>query len=230
MNNKLLLIDMHIELATKLTAYLENEGYQVTLCHDGITGLDLVQANHYQLIIIDIMLPKPDGFEVIKRLRAINNTPIVVLTDRDEHFDRIYALEIGADDYLSKSINQRELLARIKAIIRRTTRQETTQTESKLAINDISLCLLNREAYCNNQKLPLTSLEFEVLYLLMSNAGKVTPKDKIGEHVLGRTISYYDRSIDMHISNIRKKIAHLAENKKIKTIRGAGYLFMVGNA
>ncbi len=230
MNNKLLLIDSDTQLTMKLKVYFENEGYQVTICHDSIKGLMLAKDSCYSLVIIDIMLPKLDGFDVIKRLRATSNLPIVVLTNRDEHFDRIYALEIGADDYLSKSINQRELLARLKAIIRRSYKNIETTPKNKLDVNNISLCLLNREAYCDGQKLYLTSLEFEVLYLLMSNAGKVTPKDKIGEHVLGRTISYYDRSIDMHISNIRKKIAQIAENNKIKTIRGAGYLFMVGTA
>ncbi len=230
MNNKLLLIDSDIQLTMKLKTYFENEGYQVTICHESEKGLMLAENSCYSLVIIDIMLPKLDGFDIIKRLRTTSHIPIVVLTNRDEHFDRIYALEIGADDYLSKSINPRELLARLKTIIRRSYRNIETIPKNKININNISLCLLNREAYCDGQRLSLTSLEFEVLYLLMSNAGKVTSKDKIGEHVLGRTISYYDRSIDMHISNIRKKIAQIAENNKIKTIRGAGYLFMVGTA
>ncbi len=228
MKNKLLLIDSDVESTIQFKKYFQRESYEVASCHDAEKGLVIGSKDKFDLIVLDVVMPKFDGFELLKCLRGVTKAPIVVMTNRDECFDLIYALEIGADDYLSKTINKRELLARIRSIIRRSTCLENITEEKKLDINDISMCISNREVCCNGHKLDLTGFEFEVLHYLMVNAGKIIPKEKIGEYVLGRSVSYYDRSIDMHISNIRKKLAKIVKNKKIKTIRGSGYLFMAG--
>mgnify|MGYP000129387353 CR=1 FL=1 len=226
MTGKLLLIDSDIELTRTLSSLLTQEGFVVTTCHDGITGLQQALEFDYDLILLDVVMPDINGFELLRRLRPANRTPVIIVSARDDHFDRIYALEIGADDYLAKPINCRELIARINAMLRRMRHIDSYKSQNKLHINDVELSLTTRQVHCNGNLLDFTGSEFQVLYFLMANAGKVIAKDQIGESVLGRKISYYDRSIDMHISNIRKKLAIAADNHKIKTIRGAGYIFL----
>ncbi len=150
----------------------------------------------------------------------------MILSSRDDIFDKVYALEIGADDYLTKPVNNRELLARINAITRRTQAADRLQVNKVFNINDISLCLSTREVHCQDKLLKLTGYEFGVLHFLILNAGKVVSKDSIGEYVHGRAVPYNDRSIDMHISNIRKKISMFVDGQKIKTVRGAGYILL----
>lgn len=226
MNNKVLLIDSDIKLTLELKRYLMAEGFDVCIINNSIEALSQANSNHYNLIILDIVTPNLDGFELLKSLKKIDTCPIMVMTARDEHFDRIYALEIGADDYLLKPVNHRELLARMKVIIRRMANFNAQFQANNLNINKIRLCPTTREAYYEQHLLKLTGSEFEVLHFLMSNAGKVNSKEIIGKYVFGRSVSYYDRSIDMHISNIRKKIALYGKKPQIKTIRGAGYTFL----
>mgnify|MGYP000358163666 CR=1 FL=1 len=223
---KILLVDNDVASVKDLEAFLVNEGFEITLCNDGIKALQEANNKQYQLILLDIILPNLDGFELLKKLRQSNKTPVMILTSRDEIFDKIYGLEIGADDYLIKPVNQRELLARINVVFRRGQMTNVLQIDEITNINDISLCLATREVYCHGKALNLTGYEFEVLHYLILHAGNIVSKDSIGEYIHGRTIPYNDRSIDMHISNIRKKISTLVTEKKIKTIRGAGYIFL----
>jgi len=226
MTNKVLLIDSDNDLTTSLSALLQLEGFEVTTCSDGISGLQQALEHNFDLILLDVVLPEMNGFELLKQLRPTNRTPVMIISARDDHFDRIYALEIGADDYLAKPLNNRELVARINAMMRRLRHIDNYRHQNVLHINEVELSLTTRQVHCNGNLLDLTGSEFQVLYYLMANAGKVIAKDQIGESVLGRKISYYDRSIDMHISNIRKKLSVAAQPSKIKTIRGAGYIFL----
>lgn len=223
---RVLIVDSDRESQKIMGTLLINEGFEVTVCNDGIKALQEANNVQYQLILLDVIVPNLNGFELLKRLRSNNKTPVMILSSRYDVFDKIYALEMGADDYLTKPVNQRELLARINSITRRVEMLRSPQDDEKLNVNDISLCLSTREVHCCGGSLDLTGYEFEVLHFLILNAGKVVSKDKIGEYVHGRTVPYHDRSIDMHISNIRKKISAFFGGQKIKTVRGAGYVFL----
>ena len=208
-NNKILIIDNDPTIASLTQALLVNEGFEVTVFDDALDALYQANKEQYQLILLEIVFPNLDGFELIKKIRLNNKTPMMIMSKRDDVFDKIYALEIGADDYVTKPFNQRELLARINALVRRSRIVHQTSEQRSLDVNGIQICLSTREVKCSGILLTLTGYEFEVLHFLIINAGSVMSKDKIGEHVLGRAIPYNDRSIDMHISNIRKKIANI---------------------
>jgi two-component system, OmpR family, response regulator CpxR len=223
----LLLIDDDQELSQLLFEYLSPQGYQLTLAHDGQQGLaQATGGQHFDLILLDVMLPGLDGFEVLKRLRITHLTPVLMLTAKGDDFERIFGLELGADDYLAKPFNHRELSARIKAIVRRA--DYTANAGQALALNINDVCLLpgTQEVTCAEQHLDLTGTEFSILQLLMVNKGQLVSKHQLSEKVLGRRLAAFDRSIDMHVSNIRKKLAQHSQQEKIKTVRGAGYIFM----
>lgn len=223
---KILIVDNDNKTLEPIETLLTNEGYEITICNDGLKALQEANRAHYQLILIDIVIPNLNGFELLKKLRLSNKTPVMMMSSRDDLFDKIYALEVGADDYLTKPFNQRELLARINAIERRSQVGNNTKFNQAFKINDIFLCISTREAQCKDNPLELTGYEFEVLHFLLLHSGQIVSKDRISEHVHGRAALYNDRSIDMHISNIRKKISMFASGQKIKTVRGAGYIFL----
>ncbi|MDE3271651.1 response regulator transcription factor [Pseudoalteromonas sp. G4] len=222
---KVLLIDDDIELVELLTEYLSSHGFSITAYHRGDTGLSHAQTHDYDVILLDVMLPGIDGFEVLKQLRQTKLTPVIMLTAKGEDFDRIFGLELGADDYLAKPFNHRELLARVKAITRRIENIQQLANNS-LEENGIRLTPHTREAFAAENKIELTGTEFEILFLLLNNQGEIVSKEAISEQVLGRKLAPFDRSIDMHVSNIRKKIAEHIEQEKIKTVRGAGYILL----
>ena len=213
-----------------LSEYLTAQGFEIQSVHDGEQGLKLAQANDYALILLDVMLPTLDGFEVLKQLRQTKLTPVIMLTAKGEDFDRIFGLELGADDYIPKPFNHRELLARVKAITRRIEHINSLNvaTTSKLLVNGITVNLAARESSIDGSTLTLTGTEYEILTLLCKNAGEVVSKEQISEEVLGRRLASFDRSIDMHVSNIRKKIAEHIPGERIKTMRGTGYVFIQG--
>ena len=223
---KVLLIDDDIELVELLTEYLSSHGFSITAYHRGDTGLSHAQTHDYDVILLDVMLPGIDGFEVLKQLRQTKLTPVIMLTAKGEDFDRIFGLELGADDYLAKPFNHRELLARVKAITRRIENIQQLQANNSLEENGIRLTPHTREAFAAENKIELTGTEFEILFLLLNNQGEIVSKETISEQVLGRKLAPFDRSIDMHVSNIRKKIAEHIEQEKIKTVRGAGYILL----
>lgn len=227
---KLLMIDDDTGLCELLTEYLAAQGFEVVSVHDGEEGLKLAQQNDYALILLDVMLPTLDGFEVLKQLRQTKLTPVIMLTAKGEDFDRIFGLELGADDYIPKPFNHRELLARVKAISRRIEHISSLKINAtnKLHTYGVTINLATREAYINNNTLTLTGTEFEILTLLCKNASQVVSKEQISEQVLGRRLAPFDRSIDMHVSNIRKKIAEYLSAERIKTMRGTGYVFIQG--
>ncbi len=224
------MIDDDTGLCELLSEYLTAQGFEIQSVHDGEQGLKLAQANDYALILLDVMLPTLDGFEVLKQLRQTKLTPVIMLTAKGEDFDRIFGLELGADDYIPKPFNHRELLARVKAITRRIEHINSLNaaTTSKLLVNGITVNLAAREASIDSSTLTLTGTEYEILTLLCKNAGEVVSKEQISEEVLGRRLASFDRSIDMHVSNIRKKIAEHITGERIKTMRGTGYVFIQG--
>ena len=227
---KLLMIDDDTGLCELLCEYLTAQGFQIECVHDGEQGLKQALEQEYALILLDVMLPKLDGFEVLKQLRQKKLTPVIMLTAKGEDFDRIFGLELGADDYIPKPFNHRELLARVKAITRRIEHITSLANTSsnKLTVNNIVINLAAREAYVDEHPLSLTGTEYEVLALLVKHAGEVVSKEQISEEVLGRRLASFDRSIDMHVSNIRKKIAEFNNAERIKTMRGTGYVFIQG--
>ena len=224
------MIDHDTGLCELLSEYLTAQGFQIECAHDGEQGLKQALEQEYALILLDVMLPKLDGFEVLKQLRQTKLTPVIMLTAKGEDFDRIFGLELGADDYIPKPFNHRELLARVKAITRRIEHITSLANTSsnKLTVNNIVINLAAREAYVDEHPLSLTGTEYEVLALLVKHAGEVVSKEQISEEVLGRRLASFDRSIDMHLSNIRKKIAEFNNAERIKTMRGTGYVFIQG--
>ncbi len=224
------MIDDDTGLCELLSEYLLSQGFEIQSVHDGEQGLKLAQANDYALILLDVMLPTLDGFEVLKQLRQTKLTPVIMLTAKGEDFDRIFGLELGADDYIPKPFNHRELLARVKAITRRIEHINSLNinTTNKLLVNGVTINLAAREASIDENTLTLTGTEYEILALLCKNASQVVSKEQISEEVLGRRLASFDRSIDMHVSNIRKKIAEHIKTERIKTMRGSGYVFIQG--
>ncbi|WP_438864025.1 response regulator [Neptunicella sp.] len=223
----ILLIDDDLELTDLLTEYLSPQEYSIAVAHDGQSGLAMAtSSNHFDLILLDVMLPVMDGFEVLKKLRQTHLTPVLMLTAKGDDFDRIFGLELGADDYLPKPFNPRELSARIKAIVRRI--DNLANHTQMLSINSVELSLnpTNQSLQCNGQPVELTGTEFGVLQILMSHAGTLVSKQQLNEQVLGRKLAAFDRSIDMHVSNLRKKLAQYSDKEKIKTVRGSGYIFI----
>ncbi len=225
--NRILIIDDDEELCELVSEYLTVEGFQVEAVHDGESGLQKALRDEQDLVILDVMLPKKNGFDILRELRQTSKIPVLMLTARGEDTERIVGLESGADDYLPKPFNPRELAARLRAILRRTEiTDETKQIEDdKIQVDDVEVKISARSATKKGEDLSLTSIEFELLAMLLKNAGTVVKKEDLSERVLERRLSPYDRSLDMHISNLRKKLDAHGEEERIKTIRSAGYIY-----
>lgn len=234
MTQRILIVDDDIELCQLLAQYLKNEGIDVALIHDGLEATEHLQQSHaqnksYDAIVLDFMLPGMQGLDILQRLRTFSSTPVLMLTARGDDIDRIVGLEAGADDYLPKPCNPRELLARLRAVLRRTESHTSSSpySSSSYSIHGITLDNGNRSASIHDKRLELTSAEFNTLQALISHAGKIVTKEELTEIALNRKHTRYDRSIDVHISSVRKKIAqHLGGLELIKTIRGSGYLLV----
>lgn len=228
--NHILLIDDDEELCELVSEYLTVEGFETEAVHDGASGLEKALSGNYDLITLDVMLPKMNGFDVLRSLRETSKVPVLMLTARGDDMERIVGLEIGADDYLPKPFNPRELVARIRAILRRVTETDETQPVSgeKIQVEDIEVSIAARSAKREGEDLGLTAVEFDLLVALLREAGRVVKKEDLSETVLDRKLSPYDRSLDMHISNLRKKLGDRADGEeRIKTIRSVGYIYTV---
>ena len=226
MDSKLLLIDDDKELCSMLQSYLAQEGFSADAIHSGNNAVDKVLSKDYALVILDIMLPELSGFEVLKLIRETSSVPILMLTARGEDVDSVVGLELGADDYLAKPCSPRVLVAHIRAILRRSQTSDAEANDERLLIGGIELYLQSRMIYREKDPVSLTSTEFTILETLMKNAGSVVNKNKLSEIALGRKLAHYDRSLDVHISNVRKKLGFMSEdNNRIRTIRNVGYLF-----
>jgi two-component system response regulator CpxR len=218
---RILLIDDDAELCGLLVEFLSREGFSVECQHEGTRGLDLALNGGFDLVILDVMLPGLDGFEILRRLRSQSGVPVLMLTARGDDLDRIAGLEMGADDYLAKPFNPRELVARIRAILRRLERPPSP--DGPLEVNGVHIDPGTREVSANGKKVELTTIEFDILELLMRSAGLVLSRDDLMEHLYHRKATAFDRSVDMHISHLRKKLE--TSHPLIKTIRGVGYQF-----
>ncbi len=226
----ILVIDDDMELCELLTEYLGEEGFSVEAVHDGREGLARASRGEHGLVVLDVMLPGHSGFEVLRRLRESSQVPVLMLTARGQDVDRIVGLEMGADDYLAKPFNPRELVARIRAIQRRMERVDEGRGEV-LSVGDVSLLVAARAVTRAGDELALTSAEITLLEVLLRSAGSVVSREELSRSVLDRRFSPYDRSIDVHVSNLRKKLGPSASGReRIKTVRGHGYLYAVERA
>ena len=212
-----------------LKSYLGRHGFEVVAAHNGENGLREALSGKFAMVLLDVMLPGLDGFEVLRRLRTSSSVSVVLLTARGEEVDRIVGLEIGADDYLPKPFNPRELLARIRAVMRRRAGQEPAVAEwqsstAPLLVMGLELHSAARTVRYNGEALDLTAVEFNLLQMLMLSAGTVVDRQKLAEDGLGRKLNAFDRSLDMHISRLRKKLDDIGRlGDQVKTIRGSGY-------
>ena len=223
--DRILVIDDDIELCGLVTEYLEPEGFQVEAVHDGERGLERALAGDHLLVVLDVMLPKMNGFDVLRRMRSTSRMPVLLLTARGEDVDRIVGLEIGADDYLPKPFNPRELVARNRAILRRTRASEGSPGDI-LRVGNVELNPATRTVLQDGNNVELTSVEFNLLQVLLQEAGQVVSRERLVDSVLGRKFSPFDRSIDMHVSKVRKKLGDTDNGADyIKTVRGVGYIF-----
>ncbi len=229
--NRILIIDDDDELCELVSEYLTGEGFEVESVNDGESGLQRALQDEQDLVILDVMLPKKNGFDVLRELRRTSKIPVLMLTARGEDTERIVGLDAGADDYLPKPFNPRELAARLRAILRRAEiTEEAKQIEDdRLQVDDVELKISARSATKNGEDLGLTSVEFELLAMLLRNAGTIVKKEDLSERVLERRLSPYDRSLDMHVSNLRKKLDARGEEDRIKTVRSVGYIYTVVN-
>lgn len=224
MNSNILIIDDDTELTDLLTQYLHSEGFNVISVNDGDKGVKKALNQAFDAIVLDVMLPKLNGFEVLKAIREHLETPVLMLTARGDDIDRIVGLEIGADDYLPKPCSPRELLARLRAILRRT--QKVPVIKPIIEHHNITVDCSKRHVAMKGKYLELTNAEFNILEMLIKSPGQAFSKEELTEYALGRKYTAYDRSIDVHISNLRNKLGDNTMGEPIvKTVRGFGYMF-----
>jgi len=228
-SDRILVIDDDADLCQLVGEYLESEGFEIDAEGSGDHGADRALDENYSLVILDVMLPGINGFEALRRIRAKSDVPVLMLTARGDDVDRIVGLEIGADDYLPKPFNPRELVARIHAILRRSRNREAGAPQDaveRMEVGDVEMDTGARAVTRDGVPVRLTAMEFDVLEVLLRNAGRVVARENLVEEVLGRKYSPYDRSIDVHVSNLRKKLGHKAGDlERIKSIRQVGYLY-----
>src|SRR4051812_17500848 len=224
--DRVLIVDDDVELCELVSEYLSGEGFEVEAVHDGNEGLKRSLSGEHVLVVLDIMLPGMNGLDVLRNLRKQSRVPVLILTARGDDVDRIVGLEIGADDYLPKPFNPRELMARVRAILRRSHGDSQGGAGEKVMVGDVELDPASRVVRRSGDPVELTSVEFALLEALMRAAGQVVTRETLAQNVLGRRFMPYDRSIDVHVSKLRRKLGdQSADAERIKTIRGVGYVF-----
>jgi len=225
MTGKILLIDNDLMLMEQLTQLLSEEGFETHAINDGETGLKLALNQTFDAIILEIILPNKNGLELVQTLRQYKQTPVLFLTSREDDIDRLLGLEMGGDDYLTKPCDPSELLARLRAILRRT-QLAPSNDRPCIEAADIKVDCGQHQASLRGERLDLTNTEFNILEILIKSPGQAFSKEELTEYALGRKFTAYDRSIDVHISNLRQKLGNNPNNEPwIKTVRGFGYLF-----
>ena len=225
---KVLLVDDDIELGVMIKEYLEREGFEVVVMGDGETGVAEALSGEYGIVVLDVMMPRMNGIEALRRIRARDSRiPVLMLTARGDDVDRIIGLELGADDYVPKPCTPRELVARIRAILRRARLEESSSSSlGSLTAGPLTIWPEKRGVEWDGVPLDLTSTEFNLLEVLVRNAGRVVSKQELSEQALGRPLARYDRSIDVHLSSIRHKLGGGERRSPIQTVRGIGYQFL----
>jgi two-component system response regulator CpxR len=228
---KILLVDDDQELCELLARYLQREGIEVDQVHTGPEGLQQGLAHSYDAMVLDVMMPGMNGLEVLTELRKTSQLPVVMLTAKGDEMDRIVGLEIGADDYLSKPCNPRELIARLRAVLRRSKADVPVDTRDVIHIDELEIDHGQHHVLKNDEPLELTVTEYNILNTLVSHLGKVVEKNQLAEEAMSRSLTLFDRSLDMHLSNLRKKLgSHQDGQTRIKTIRGVGYMYVAAQA
>ena len=225
---RILVIDDDVELCQLVNRFLTQEGFEMESVNSGSAGSERALSASYALIVLDVMMPEVNGFDVLRRIRAQSPVPVLMLTAKGDALDRVLGLEMGADDYLAKPFNPQELVARIRAILRRTTAQDTEPKSPRtpLLIGDVEMDRGARIVRRQGEIVNLTSVEFDLLEALLQTPGQVISREKLTHDVLGRAFSPFDRSIDTHVCNLRKKIGLLPQGtERIKGVRGIGYVY-----
>jgi two-component system response regulator CpxR len=223
-----LLIDDDTELTKLLEEYLEEEQFHLDFAHDGVSGLEKASHNQYAVVVLDVMLPGMSGLDVLKQLRQKSSVPVLMLTARGSELDRILGLELGADDYLPKPFNPRELVARLRAILRRTSGGGAAASGQPVHLADVELHPESRSVTCAGKPVSLTGAEFDLLHTFLRSPGKIISREDLTQAALGRPMSPMDRSIDVHVSNLRRKLGSYDGNhERIKAIRGSGYVYLL---
>ena len=219
---RILVIDDDERIRTLLAEYLGGRGFSVITAEDGEAGLAHLRGAGFDLAVLDVMMPGIDGFEVVRRLRVDSQIPVILLTARDDDFDRVVGLELGADDYLAKPFNPRELVARIQAVLRRS--QSTPDAGQVHRAGPISVDPDRRCVHLGEEPIDVTTTEFEILRTLVANAGRVIPRERLMELARGQDYASFERSVDVHISRLRRKLGDDARKPRLlKTVRGVGY-------
>jgi DNA-binding response OmpR family regulator len=221
--DRVLLVDDDVQLCKLLAERLSTEGFTMETIHDGSRGLERALSMEHALVVLDLMLPGMGGLDVLRRLRKASPVPVLILTARGEDSDRILGLEMGADDYVPKPFNPRELIARMRAILRRTSKAEISA--EPLVVGDLRIDPAVREAWLDETPLSLTSVEFTLLEAFLREPGRILSREQLTEAVLGRKLGPFDRVIDVHVSNLRRKLGVPQDGQRIKAVRGSGYLF-----
>ena len=224
----MLLIDDDAELSKLLEEYLQSEQLELDAAHDGPSGLEKALNNQYSVVILDVMLPGMSGLDVLKQLRQKSSVPVLMLTARGSELDRILGLELGADDYLPKPFNPRELVARLRAILRRTATGGVASAGQPVHLADVELHPESRSVTCAGKSVTLTGAEFDLLYTFLRSPGKIISREDLTQAALARPMSPMDRSIDVHVSNLRRKLgSYEGDQERIKAIRGSGYVYLL---
>lgn len=229
MQNRVLLVEDDDELRMLLSRYLVNQGFDVREAANGQDGLSLADDALTDVVVLDIMLPDISGLDVLRELRAKTHLPVILLTARGDETDRIVGFEVGADDYIPKPCNPRELVARIQAVLRRVAWDHQADVDSSRVFGDLTLEPDQRRVSLRGAPMELTATEYEVLQVLLAHAGSVVRKTDLMQWALGRRLAAYDRTLDMHISNLRRKLGP-EEPSRIETVRGLGYSYRVNPA
>ncbi len=229
--NRILLVDDDKELCQLLMDFLELEGFDVDVCHDGQSALGKGLKGNYDVIVLDVMMPKLNGFDTLRELRTESSTPVLMMTARGDEVDRIVGFEMGADDYLPKPCSPRELVARLKAIIRRVELEKPVDRQpeetDRILLGDLEMHCSAHRVSCGSQEVELTHSEFSLLQILLRRVGNLVSKEELMRKALNRKLGPYDRSLDMHLSNLRRKLGPYPDGSpRIRTVRGMGYMLL----
>lgn len=226
MSTRVLIVDDDTELTALLKELLEPEGYAVDAHGSGRGAAERATSGSYGLVILDVMLPELNGFEILRQIRQTSRVPVILLTARGDDVDRIVGLEIGADDYLPKPFNARELTARMRAVLRRVPPAGQGVETAPMIVDDVTLDPGARTVVRDGTQIELTTVEFDLLRTLMMSAGHVVSREELSERALGRPFDALDRSVDMHVSKLRRKLGNGPDgDERIKTVRGVGYIY-----
>ena len=228
MGKVIAVVDDEVKIREMIKSYLHNEGYETIEAEDGVAAVQLIENNKVDLVLLDVMMPKKDGFQVLRELRMINRKiPVIMLTAKSDEIDKLLGLEMGADDYITKPFSLRELAARMRAVLRRSSPDENSvEADEVLARGDIEINLTTYEVSVNYQPLNLTPTEYKILVTLAQKPGRVYSRLQLMDSVMGEAFINYDRSIDTHVSNLRKKVEKDPTHPRyIHTVYGIGYRF-----